>query len=144
MSSSTDGVVFESIEQSKNGNQVELRNLSRSQYLLASVGHCARPPDYSFNELQHHDSLKIPVAFGLGEASAGGANCSLTSLLQRYGVSENFLMAPLTPSWISWLDLPTQGWTVEQRIKATKWWYGPNWLSGEEHKWPTFIDTMNP
>jgi hypothetical protein len=45
-----------------------------------TVGHCGRPPDYSFNELQHHDSLKIPVAFGLGEASSGGANCSLASL----------------------------------------------------------------
>jgi hypothetical protein len=46
-----------------------------SRYLLASVGHCGRPPDYSFSELQHNDSLEIPtpVAFGLGEASTGGA-----------------------------------------------------------------------
>jgi hypothetical protein len=76
--SSTDGVVFESIEQSNNGNQVELCNLNRSRYLLASVGHCGRSAGYSFNELQHHDSLgiPIPVAFGLGEASMGGAKCS--------------------------------------------------------------------
>jgi hypothetical protein len=56
-----------------------------------------------------HDSLKIPVAFGLGEASAGGENCSSTSLhLKLLRASLGDFGRPPEICQLRWRNLSTQ------------------------------------